>query len=76
MNTKALTQLASGTNSRIVRIRGGHHFLSRVTSIGFTIGTPVLVLQNYRRLPLLVYLRDTQVAIDRREAEKIYVDET
>ena len=74
--TKSLTQLASGTSSRIVRIRGGHHFLGRATSIGFTVGTPVLVLQNYRSLPLLVYLRDTQVAIARSEAEKIDVDET
>ena len=75
MNTKPLTQLASGVRSRIVQIRGGHHFLSRATSIGFTIGTPVLVLQNYRSLPLLVYLRDTQIAIARSEAEKIDVDE-
>ena len=75
MNTKSLTQIASGTSSRIVQIRGGHHFLSRATSIGFTVGTQVEVLQNYRSLPLLVYLRDTQVAIDRGEAEKIYVDE-
>lgn len=75
MKTKKLTQLASGTSSRIAQIRGGHRFLSRATSIGFTVGTKVLVLQNYRSLPLLVYLRNTQVAIDRNEAEKIDVDE-
>ena len=76
MNTKALTQLASGAKIRIARIRGGQHFLSRATSIGFTVGAQAEVLQNYRSLPLLVYLRDTQVVIDRSEAEKIDVHET
>ncbi len=74
MNMKKLIQLTSGTSSRIVNIRGERRFLSRATSIGFTIGTPILVLQNYRSLPLLVYLKDTQVAIDRNEAEKIDVE--
>lgn len=75
MATTTLAQLLPGISGRIVRIRGGHHFLSRVSSIGFTIGTPILVMQNYQSLPLIVYLRDTHIAIDRTEADKIDVDQ-
>lgn len=70
-----LAQLPSGLRGHVTGVRGDHRFLSRATSIGFTVGTPLLVLQNYRSLPLLVYLRNTQVAIDRIEAEKIDVEE-
>ncbi len=75
MNPKSLTEVASDLSCRIVKIGGDHRFLSRVTSMGFTVGAPLRMLQNCKRLPLLVYLRDTQIAIDRQEAAKIYVED-
>ena len=72
---KTLDQLESGQSSVIKELIGGQHFISRATAIGFTPGAEVVSVQNYRSLPLIVFLRDTQIAIDRVEARRIVVDE-
>ena len=36
----------------------------RVTSIGLTVGCEVQVLQNVRKRPVLVYGRDSVIAVD------------
>jgi ferrous iron transport protein A len=54
-------------------MQGGHHFLSRLASLGFTPGADLRVIQNYGRGPLIVNLRDTRVALGRGEASKILV---
>ncbi|MGQ9598940.1 MAG: FeoA family protein [Anaerolineae bacterium] len=59
---------------RVQKLEGGHSFLSRVASLGFTPGTRLKVIQNYGHGPLIVYLRDTRVALGRGEAEKIWVE--
>jgi ferrous iron transport protein A len=55
-------------------MRGGHHFLSRLASLGFTPGACLKVIQNFGRGPLIVQLRDTRVALGRGEAEHILVE--
>jgi ferrous iron transport protein A len=55
-------------------MQGGHDFLSRLASLGFTPGARLRVVQNYGRGPLIVSLRDTRVALGRGEAEKILVE--
>ena len=62
-----------GHRVRIKKLNGGRHFISRATGIGFTPGASVVVVQNYKLGPLIVFLRDTQVAIGRGEARKIIV---
>jgi ferrous iron transport protein A len=42
--------------------------------MGFVPGTEVTMLQGAGRGPILVYLRDTQVALGRGEASRIVVD--
>jgi ferrous iron transport protein A len=54
---------------------GGHHFLSRLASLGFTPGADLQVVQNYGRGPIIVTLRDTRVALGRGEAQKILVEQ-
>ncbi|SCY60365.1 FeoA family protein [Desulfoluna spongiiphila] len=69
----SLDRTGTGHRVRIKQLNGGRHFISRATGIGFTPGALVVVLQNYKVGPLIVYLRDTQVAIGRGEARKIIV---
>jgi len=69
----SLDRTGTGHRVRIKKLNGGRHFISRATGIGFTPGAMVVVLQNYKMGPLIVYLRDTQVAIGRGEARKIIV---
>jgi ferrous iron transport protein A len=68
-----LSLARSGEWVEIRRMQGGHQFLSRLASLGFTPGARLKVIQNYHRGPILVSLRDTRVALGRGEAEKIVV---
>ena len=68
-----LTLLATAKTGIIDRLEGGKHFISRIVAMGFTPGTKVAMVQNYKKRALIVYLRDTQVALGRQEARKIKI---
>ena len=59
----------------ITRVNGDNRFVSRITSIGLTPGCKVTVVKNEKRRPLLVYSRDTMIALNRNECEDIEVEE-
>ena len=69
-----LSAVRSGEVVRVRRLLGGHTFLSRLASLGFTPGAQLRVIQNYGHGPIIVALRDTRVALGRGEARKILVD--
>lgn len=56
-------------------LTGDQEFISRASGQGFTPGAKVLVISNYKIGPLIVFLRDTQIALGRSEAKKIIVKE-
>lgn len=72
MMTK-LSETPAGTKGRIQSLEGDGRFLSRVTSMGLTIGCPIEVLQNEKKQPILIFGRDTMVALNRKECEKIQI---
>ena len=69
----SLSNVRSGESVQIRRMAGGHGFLSRLATLGFTPGTRLEVVQNYGRGPIIVRLRDTRVALGRGEATMILV---
>ncbi len=69
-----LSMIKSGEKGRIVSINGDPRFLSRITSIGITKDSVVEVLQNQKKHPILIYGRDTMIAINRKECSKIMVE--
>lgn len=70
-----LTELKKEQSGLITRINGDTRFVSRITSIGLTPGCKVTVVKNEKRRPLLVYSRDTMIALNRNECEDIEVEE-
>lgn len=68
-----LTSLKAGEKARVEGLAGGRSFVSRASAMGFTPDTELTVLQNFSKGPLLVFLRDSQIALGRGEAEKIAV---
>lgn len=70
---KTLAELENGLSARVENVRGGSTFISRVSAMGFTPGAEVLMVKNRGRGPLIAYLRDTQVALGRKEAARIYM---
>jgi Fe2+ transport system protein FeoA len=69
----ALSSLPTGARGVIHSLLGGHSFGSRIANLGFTVGAPVSVRQNYGHGPMIVALRGTLVALGRAEAAKILV---
>lgn len=69
-----LTDLREGQKARIIGITGDRRYLSRITSIGLNIGCPLVMLQNVKNRPVLVYGRDTMIALNRAESERIQVE--
>jgi ferrous iron transport protein A len=70
---KTLCKLTAGNSGIIHSLSGEKNFLSRATAMGFTPGTSVSIVRNGSRGPLIVRLRDTDVAIGREEAARIEI---
>ncbi|WP_427916605.1 FeoA family protein [Syntrophobotulus glycolicus] len=68
---KKLNELQAGNVGKVQSIGGDVHFQSRITSIGLTPGSIVEIVQNKRKRPLLIYSRDSLIAINRKDAELI-----
>ncbi len=69
-----LTEVKKGEKAVIVKIDGDRRYLSRITSIGLNVGCRVEMLQNVKKKPLLIYGRDTMIALNREESERIKVE--
>lgn len=69
-----LNSAASGKICIIKSINGSERLVNRITSIGITLGSHVNVIRNQPKYPVLIYCRDTMIAINQKEAEKISVE--
>jgi ferrous iron transport protein A len=72
---RTLNELKTGETGVIQQMGGDRRFISRAGAMGFTPNTPITMLFQKKHGPVIVYLRDTQVALSRKEAVKIYVGE-
>ncbi len=72
--SKKLSSLEKGALARVVGAEGDMRFLSRITSIGLTPGCVLKVLKNDSKRPLLVYSRDTMIALNKDECDNIIVE--
>ena len=69
-----LTETTPDARGVIRKIGGDAHFVSRVTAIGITEGAPFQTVRNDRGMPVLLYLRETLIAVNRPDAERIEVE--
>ena len=70
-----LVQLKEGQKAVIEDLAGELSFITRATAIGFCPGVELTSIRNNKHHPMIVFLNDTLVAIDRNEAQKVMVDE-
>ena len=70
-----LSELKTGGMGAVTRVAGDARFVSRVTSIGITEGCPIEVVQNAKKRPILVFERDSLIAIGRKDCDLIDVEE-
>ena len=71
---KKLSEIGKDSVAVIKSLDGDQRFMSRITSIGLTPGSTVTVIKNEKNRPLLVYSRDTMIALNRSECEMIGVE--
>ena len=71
----SLGEMQADREVRVSAINGDARFLSRVTSIGITPGCILTVVRNDKNRPMLVYSRDTMIALNRKECQGIEVTE-
>ena len=71
----SLSEVKENKSAVIASINGDTRFLSRITSIGLTPGCRVNVIKNDKNRPVLVYSRDTMIALNRKECTGIEVAE-
>ena len=71
----SLSDLKENAKARIANIEGDTRFVSRITSIGLTPGCQIEVIKNDKNRPILLYSRDTMIAVNRKECMGIEVTE-
>jgi ferrous iron transport protein A len=71
----SLSEVRENKDAVITAIQGDTRFMSRITSIGLTPGCKVSVIKNDKNRPMLVYSRDTMIALNRNECTGITVEE-
>ena len=72
---KKLSELTKDQSGIIASINGDARFVSRITSIGLTPGCRISIIKNEKHRPILVYSRDTMIALNRTECDGIEVKE-
>lgn len=68
-----LEKLKAGENAVVYKMNSGKGLTYRLTSLGFTPGVDLEMVQNFGHGPLMVSVRGTRVALGRGEAAKILV---
>ncbi len=69
-----LSQIHQGENVIISSLHEGNELNRRLTSLGFTPGVGIEIVQNFGRGPMIVEIRGTRIALGRGEASKIFVN--
>ena len=73
--TVPLSEVAEGQKVRVVGVNAGVGLTSRLTAMGLTPGTEVLMVSNRGRGPAVVEVRGTRLALGRGMTRKIVVCE-
>jgi len=72
---KKLSEMKQGEEGIIDSVSGDTRYVGRITSIGITPGCRVRMVKNDKNRPLIVYSRDTMIALNRKESLNIDVKE-
>lgn len=72
---RTLAELKKGEKAVIAGLKGEPRFMNRAVSIGLTPGCHVEMVRHEKNRPLLIYSRDTMIALNGRDGDKIVVEE-
>ena len=72
---KKLSEMKQGEEGIVSSVNGDARYIGRITSIGITPGCKVSIIKNDKRRPLIVFARDTMIALNDKESSNIEVEE-
>ena len=73
MKTITLSEAKPGTSYVIREIKDEARLVNRLSSMGLLCGSQIEICQNHKKQPVLIFARDTLLAIGRKESEKIQI---
>lgn len=68
-----LSEAAPGNTYLVLDIKDEARLVNRLSSMGILCGSQVEICQNHKKQPVLLFVRDTLVAVGREESKKIIV---
>lgn len=71
---KKLNELQQGQSGTIAGMEGDTRFITRIISIGLTVGSRIEILRNEKKMPILLHGRDSVIALNRDECGNILVE--
>ena len=72
---KKLSEMKQGEEGIVSSVNDDARYVGRITSIGITPGCKVSIIKNGKRRPLIVFARDTMIALNDKESSNIEVEE-
>ena len=73
MKEMLLSEAVPGKSYLIKEIKDEVRLTNRLSSMGILAGSRVEICQNHKKQPVLLFARDTLVAVGREECEKIKI---
>ena len=73
MNAVTLSDATPGSRYCILEIKEETRLVNRLSSMGLLCGSMIEICQNHKKQPVLLFARDTLIAIGREESKKIMV---
>ena len=73
MNAVTLSDATPGSRYCILEIKEESRLVNGVSSMGLLCGSMIEICQNHKKQPVLLFARDTLIAIGREESKKIMV---
>jgi len=73
MNAVTLSDATPGSRYCILEIKEESRLVNRLSSMGLLCGSMIEICQNHKKQPVLLFARDTLIAIRREESKKIMV---
>ena len=73
MTAVTLSDATPGSRYCILEIKEESRLVNRLSSMGLLCGSMIEICQNHKKQPVLLFARDTLIAIGREESKKIMV---
>lgn len=66
-----LNEMKAGTKGRVLTVTGNSAFQRRITAVGITPGSSFEVIRCDKCSPMLIYVRNTMLAINTNDCKEI-----